>query len=219
MQSWLLPCGLQISVIPFAGVSTGNSTASRVTCLSMKTGHISAGWRAQLKERLCTGFVVHKQTAVTRFDASRVSVTWPGDLGSATRMDFQWDEVESVSAYKKDCFAIDQLRLVFKAAQGVIEITEDIEGWDRLVEALPGYLPGMLAKAEWWGPLVQPARPEDQPVYRARSTLGAGARSHRGQRGSLPARAGQKRVRSRQERAGISPVLYPRPIRPDLQPG
>ena len=72
-------------------------------------------------------------------------------------LNFAWNEVTRVSAFKRDCFAIDLICFEFELnGTRVTEINEDAVGWDSLVSALPTYLPGALSQNEWWSDVVQP---------------------------------------------------------------
>jgi len=65
---------------------------------------------------------------------------------------FAWQQITAVYAYKRDCFGIDQIRIVLgnETLQNWIEITEDDEGYEGVIAALPHQLPGCLAVEEWW---------------------------------------------------------------------
>jgi hypothetical protein len=71
-------------------------------------------------------------------------------------MNFAWNEVTHVSAFKRDCFACDMICLEFGLnGTHTTEISEEAVG-DSLIAALPTYLPGALSASEWWGEVVLP---------------------------------------------------------------
>ena len=57
-----------------------------------------------------------------------------------------WGDVRRVYAYKKDCFSVDQLRLIFMSDQDVVEFTEDDSGFPHLCALLNERL---SVSAEW----------------------------------------------------------------------
>jgi hypothetical protein len=63
-----------------------------------------------------------------------------------------------VYAYKKDCFGLDQIRVVLgdEGLRTWIEITEHDEGYQELTAELPRRLPGCLSKKEWWQQVAPP---------------------------------------------------------------
>jgi hypothetical protein len=48
------------------------------------------------------------------------------------RFRIAWNEVTAVFAYKKDCFAVDQIRVVIAGKWGNVEFTEDDPDFDAL---------------------------------------------------------------------------------------
>jgi len=43
-----------------------------------------------------------------------------------------WSEVTKVSVYKKNCYAVDQIRVVIAGKWGIVEVTEDDPDFDVL---------------------------------------------------------------------------------------
>jgi hypothetical protein len=73
-------------------------------------------WLERLKRR-----VTHKRAVQTRsWDENGLHAV-EGDLSTH----IAWSEICRVHAYKKDCFAVDQIRLIFLSDQHGIEFTED----------------------------------------------------------------------------------------------
>ena len=75
-----------------------------------------------------------------------------------TTLTFAWQDVTRIVAFKRDCFTVDSVRLVFElnGAQ-TIEVSEEMLGWQALVDAVPHHLPGALAQEEWWAKVAFPA--------------------------------------------------------------
>ena len=69
-----------------------------------------------------------------------------------------WTEVLRVTAYKRDLFTVDMIcvRVMFME-QDVIELNEDMPGWQAFVEALPVHLPGCTAYDNWFIQVAFPA--------------------------------------------------------------
>ena len=72
--------------------------------------------------------------------------------GSTEQTLIAWQEVTKAFAYKKDRFAVDQIRLVIEGADGNhrIEVTEEDEGYACLIEQMPIKIPGFPVGGEWW---------------------------------------------------------------------
>jgi len=69
-----------------------------------------------------------------------------------------WDEVRFIYAYKNDCFAYDQIRLELVDARGNgVMVTEEMRGWNELVQALPEKLPGCQKFEDWFSVVAFPA--------------------------------------------------------------
>ncbi len=62
-------------------------------------------------------------------------------------------------AYKRDCFAVDQIRLVLgdDRRQSWMEVTEDDAGFKVLIEELARRLPDSRGAHDWWDKVASPA--------------------------------------------------------------
>jgi len=69
-----------------------------------------------------------------------------------------WDRVTGVFAYKRDCLTVDQMCLVIGSddLEQWIEVTEDNEGYERLIEQLPKRFAGFPTPEEWWQKVALP---------------------------------------------------------------
>ena len=75
-----------------------------------------------------------------------------------TTLTFAWQDVARVIAFKRDCFTVDSIRFVFELnGTQTIEVSEEMMGWQALVDAVPHHLPGALAQEEWWTKVAFPA--------------------------------------------------------------
>jgi hypothetical protein len=88
-----------------------------------------------------------------------MTVTRSYQDGSVDKEEVQWRDVHWAVAYKKDCLTVDQIRLEFvtneDGREGIL-VTEEMEGWEALIDALPTYLPGALDKSDWWKRVALP---------------------------------------------------------------
>ena len=69
-----------------------------------------------------------------------------------------WDRVTRAFAYKRDCLTVDQMCLVIGSddLEQWIEVSEDDEGYERLIEQLPKRVSGFPAPEEWWQKVALP---------------------------------------------------------------
>lgn len=74
-----------------------------------------------------------------------------------TDMSLEWNEVDTVIAYKRDIFAYDLICLAFVTRRGTIEVHEEMQGWSKLIDQLPSVLPGTLVPLDWWVRVAFPA--------------------------------------------------------------
>ena len=71
---------------------------------------------------------------------------------------FTWREVTEVGVFKRDCYTVDQIHMIFELNRTeTVEVTENMDGWSQLVTAVPVHLSGALAQEEWWDKVVSPA--------------------------------------------------------------
>lgn len=79
-----------------------------------------------------------------------------GKSNQTCRLD--WDFVTRVFAYKRDCFAVDQICIVIGTADDYdwIEIRENDEGYESLINQLPIRMAGCPAPHEWWDRVALP---------------------------------------------------------------
>ncbi len=92
-----------------------------------------------------------------RCDASGITQTVSSLYANEVRI--AWSQVSQVCAYKRDCFAFDQIRVaLWSEDSGVgIEVTEEDAGFEELIDALPLYLPGCLSRDKWFERVAFPA--------------------------------------------------------------
>jgi hypothetical protein len=69
-----------------------------------------------------------------------------------------WEHVDAVYAYKRDCYTVDQIRLILRSNdQSSIEVTESDEGYQALIAEMERRLPGFPMFHEWWDKVAFPA--------------------------------------------------------------
>lgn len=92
-----------------------------------------------------------------------------------------WSEVSKIDAYQRDSFQ-KNVTLVLTLKDGSnVELNEYLPGWAEVVDALPKYLPGCLARGDWWrgSSREAPVRKEDpnwRTIYYRYSISGMGQR-------------------------------------------
>ena len=88
---------------------------------------------------------------------SGLAVTFTSSNGESRIEEIDWVNIEKVIAYKRDCYSFDLMCLAIVVAENALEITEEIEGWDDLLDRAPGFLPGWQSKADWYQGVMLPA--------------------------------------------------------------
>ena len=107
---------------------------------------------AQRKNEPLEKYIIHHD------DSTALRVERRTVWGGCEFQSLPWNQVNLAWIYKRDCFAYDQIEmLMMKDKTESFVIHEDMEGWDKLVKALPDYLPGIRKEEEWWGEVVFPA--------------------------------------------------------------
>ena len=87
---------------------------------------------------------------------------------------WSWSSVERVQAFKRDLVVVDLICLQFSLAGGkVIEVDEEMKGFEALVAVMPQQLLGCPPFAEWWHPVAVPAFATNERVLYARLPGGA----------------------------------------------
>ena len=70
----------------------------------------------------------------------------------------EWTQIASIDAYKRDCFAVDQIRLLLGDSNALVlmEVSEEDQGYEEFVKTLPHNLPGCLSLEEWFSNVAFP---------------------------------------------------------------
>ena len=83
----------------------------------------------------------------------------------------RWEEISSVTVYKRDLHTSDMICLLCTLSDGVqFEFNEEMPCWQSLVDALPQYLPGCPVSSEWWQPVAVPAFATNETVIFRRNS-------------------------------------------------
>lgn len=61
-----------------------------------------------------------------------------------------WSEISRIDAYQRDSFQKNATLVLTLKDGSHVELNEYLSGWADLVDALPKYLPGCLARGDWW---------------------------------------------------------------------
>ena len=89
-------------------------------------------------------------------------LTLEEESGSRT---LRWEEIASVTAYKRDLYTYDMICLLCTFSDGLqFEFNEEMPSWQSLMEALPQHLPGCPVFADWWHPVAVPAFATNETV-------------------------------------------------------
>lgn len=81
----------------------------------------------------------------------------------------RWDEVEHILLFQRDCFAVDQVRMVVLLENEIVfgDLTEDMTGWKELMATLPNVLPGCHTVEEWFPKVCRTAfEPNPTTIFR-----------------------------------------------------
>ena len=103
------------------------------------------GWLGSLNNRPLSPFEV----SVDDTDVHLVHDAKPEKTAHMT-----WSEISHVYAYKQDCFAIDDIRLILVDGQKSITVSESDRGFSLLVTALTEKLRGF--PKDWFDDIAQP---------------------------------------------------------------
>ena len=136
-----LPCGgVQVSAMPTSRPLTRAALirtselqdpverfglCSGVTCLAALPLHMD--WLERLRVRLPE----RRQVQTRDWDEDGLNA-----VEGETRSQIAWTEIRQIYAYKKDCLAFDQLRVIFLSDRYEIEFTEDDRDFAGLCAAL-----------------------------------------------------------------------------------
>jgi hypothetical protein len=69
---------------------------------------------------------------------------------------FQWQEVTTAIAYKRDCFSVDLICMAIANELTAIEVNEEDAGWEAFIRAVETKLPGSVPIGDWWPVVSQP---------------------------------------------------------------
>jgi hypothetical protein len=123
---------------------------------AMETHVDRPNWRKRLLNGVSSGIGGRKWRATIETDAIGITVTRLDVDGTVSTEHATWDEISGAIAYKRDCYAYDQIRIELMTGNGSVLATEGMEGWLSLLETLPAYLPEMPPKSEWWAKVAFP---------------------------------------------------------------
>jgi hypothetical protein len=73
-------------------------------------------------------------------------------------LQLRWEQIKAVFAYKRDCYTVDQIRLILRndVEMTWMEVTEDDVGFKVLIVELARRLPGFPNVYDWWDKVAQP---------------------------------------------------------------
>jgi len=81
-----------------------------------------------------------------------------GPAGNEPPLQLRWEQINAVFAYKRDCYTVDQLRLILGNDLELtwMEVTEDDVGFKVLIVELARRLPGFPTVYDWWDNVAHP---------------------------------------------------------------
>ena len=89
-------------------------------------------------------------------DESGVTLVLVSTTTAEPQTRLAWEEINAVFAYKRDCFSVDQIRLILGDERNWVEVTEDDIGFKVLIRELPRRIPGFPSVDDWWDRVAQP---------------------------------------------------------------
>jgi hypothetical protein len=76
----------------------------------------------------------------------------------AVPVKIEWTDVAKIEVFKRDVFAFDLICLFLSCTNStVLELDENLKGWDEFIAILPKSLPGCQALNQWWKVVAYPA--------------------------------------------------------------
>ena len=99
------------------------------------------------------------------FAQIRIGVTPSGiilkaAIGSERRPDREvsWHKISCITVFKRDVYIHDMICVLIEVGgEDVIELNEEMEGWEDFVRELPLFLPSAMRYAEWFLKVAFPA--------------------------------------------------------------
>jgi hypothetical protein len=94
--------------------------------------------------------------------------------GNEPTLRLRWEQINAVFAYKRDCYTVDQIRLILgnDVELMCMEVTEHDLGFDVLIAELARRLPGFPNVYDWWDEVAQPPfETQWTELYRRRSQI------------------------------------------------
>ena len=102
-----------------------------------------------------------------KITGNAMGVEFISEAGKVTSI--LWSDVEKIYAYKKDCFASDQIRIEIYSVnpEADILITEDTLGFAEFQKELSRRFPSI--SADWFGKIIQPPFATNLTLFYERS--------------------------------------------------
>ncbi len=70
----------------------------------------------------------------------------------------KWNEVQKITAFKRDLFSVDQICLfISRADETGLELDEEMKGWSEFTESLPRFLSTCKPLEDWIWKVAHPA--------------------------------------------------------------
>ena len=91
---------------------------------------------------------------ITRADADGFAISVSGQERA-----FRWDEVDRITAFKRDLYVADMICLLLLVGKdgAILELSEQTEGYNGFVSEMEANLPGITGWAQWFMAVAFPA--------------------------------------------------------------
>lgn len=70
--------------------------------------------------------------------------------GAEEKLNAAWNSITEIVCYKRDLYTVDQLCMLVRIDDKMIELNEQMEGWSELCSTLHELLPGSISFTDWF---------------------------------------------------------------------
>ena len=110
-----------------------------------------------------------KQSAHVRrvyADATGIGVESASRTAVAEQRLTSWQDITRIAVFKRDLYTHDLICMLIETSSGVLEIHEDMPGWEELILRVEDYLPSAIPTVQWLLKVMTPAfEPSTIMVY------------------------------------------------------
>jgi hypothetical protein len=89
--------------------------------------------------------------------------------GDSKVKEIRWADIVEVVAYKRfECFPSNLVTVALVGHENVLELSEEMNGWDELLDHFTEYLPGCQSKDNWYPEVKLPPFMENRKIIFSR---------------------------------------------------